>query len=88
MEDRAISLNDLKKAIGILKTDCELRITDTDIKIRLFISDLFCEMWKIINELPPVESNDKEMAMQYQRAILTGSKNARLCLNKAKESKG
>jgi len=54
MEDRAISLNDIKEAMGILKTECELQIAENDTKSRLLISNLFCKMLEIIRVLPPV----------------------------------
>ena len=54
MEDRAISLNDIKEAMGILKTECELQIAENDTKSRLLISDLFCKMLEIIGALPHV----------------------------------
>ena len=56
--DRAVSLNNIKEAMGILKIECELQIAENDIKSRLLVSNLFCKMFEIIGVLPSVNPQE------------------------------
>ena len=52
----AISIEDIKAAIGRLKTEKEFQIAEKDIKSKLLLSDVCCELVKAIAKLKEGES--------------------------------
>ena len=55
-----ISLDDVKAEIGKCKTQEEMQLSDRDTKGKLFISDIFCHIIEILDNIGKAESEDKE----------------------------
>lgn len=53
-------LDDVKAEIGKCKTRDELQISERDIKSKLMISTIYCNIMEILDSIGKAESEDKE----------------------------